>query len=157
MAGADWGLDKGWLHKIPREDCYSLGRMGRSYREGIRCAISRRRLSITKPATDFFHDYQTTILVIFSRKQIRPRPMPGKSSGRSEALVRLARTHFLTLLKAFGHLWHRLKEHGDRQAPGLGSDVDTIWDAVRKDAVEMCKLSSALTLVRLENQEKKFQ
>ncbi|KAL9073823.1 MAG: hypothetical protein Q9161_002655 [Pseudevernia consocians] len=40
---------------------------------------------------------------------------------------------------------------------GLGSDVDTIWDAVRKDADEMCKLSLALTLVRLENQEKKFQ
>ena len=30
---------------------------------------------------------------------------------------------------------------------GLGSDVDTIWDAVRKDAVEMCKSRSALTLV----------
>lgn len=40
---------------------------------------------------------------------------------------------------------------------GLGSDVDAIWDAVRKDAVEMCKLSWALTLVRLEKQEKKFQ
>lgn len=40
---------------------------------------------------------------------------------------------------------------------GLGSDVDTLWDAVGKDAVKMCKLSSALTMVRLEKKEKDFQ
>ena len=40
---------------------------------------------------------------------------------------------------------------------GLGSDVDAMWDAVGKDPFEMCKLSSALTMVRLEGQEKEFQ
>lgn len=40
---------------------------------------------------------------------------------------------------------------------GLGGDVDAMWDAVGKDAVEMCKLSSALTKVRLEKKEKEFQ
>lgn len=40
---------------------------------------------------------------------------------------------------------------------GLGSDVDALWDAVGKDAVKMCELSSALTMVRLEKKEKEFQ
>ena len=40
---------------------------------------------------------------------------------------------------------------------GLGSDVDALWDAVGKDPVEMCRLTSALTMVRLEKQEKKFR
>ena len=40
---------------------------------------------------------------------------------------------------------------------GLGSDVGALWDAVGKDAAEMCKLSSALTMVRLEKREKEFQ
>lgn len=40
---------------------------------------------------------------------------------------------------------------------GIGSDVDALWDAVGKDPVEMCKLSSALTMVRLEKKEKEFQ
>lgn len=40
---------------------------------------------------------------------------------------------------------------------GLGGDVEAMWDAVGKDAVEMCKLSSALTKVRLEKKEKEFQ
>ena len=40
---------------------------------------------------------------------------------------------------------------------GLGKDVNALWDAVGKDAVKMCKLSSALTMVRLEKQEKRFQ
>ena len=40
---------------------------------------------------------------------------------------------------------------------GLGSNVDAIWDAVGRDPFEMCKLSSALTMVRLEKQEKEFQ
>ena len=40
---------------------------------------------------------------------------------------------------------------------GFGSDVDALWDAVGKDPVEMCKLSSALTMVRLEKKEKEFQ
>ena len=40
---------------------------------------------------------------------------------------------------------------------GLGSDVGALWDAVGKDAIEMCRLSSALTMVRLEKKEKAFQ
>ena len=40
---------------------------------------------------------------------------------------------------------------------GLGDDVDALWDAVGRDAVKMCKLSSALTMVRLEKKEKEFQ
>ena len=40
---------------------------------------------------------------------------------------------------------------------GLGSDVDALWNAVGKDAVKMCELSSALTMVRLEKKEKEFQ
>lgn len=40
---------------------------------------------------------------------------------------------------------------------GLGSDVDSMWQDVGKDAVEMCKLSSALTTVRLEKKEKEFE
>ena len=39
---------------------------------------------------------------------------------------------------------------------GLGSDVAALWDAVGHDAVEMCKLSSALTMVRLEKKEKEL-
>lgn len=30
---------------------------------------------------------------------------------------------------------------------GIGSDVEGIWHAVGKDPVEMCKLSSALTMI----------
>ena len=40
---------------------------------------------------------------------------------------------------------------------GLGNDVDALWDAVGQDAVKMCKLSSALTMIRLEKREKEFQ
>lgn len=40
---------------------------------------------------------------------------------------------------------------------GLGSNVDALWDAVGKDPVEMCRLSSALTMVRLEKKVKEFQ
>ncbi|KAM0800715.1 hypothetical protein BDR22DRAFT_805850 [Usnea florida] len=40
---------------------------------------------------------------------------------------------------------------------GLGKDVNALWEAVGKDAVTMCELSSALTMVRLEKQEKRFQ
>ena len=40
---------------------------------------------------------------------------------------------------------------------GFGSDVNALWDAVGKDPVKMCKLSSALTMVRLEKKEKEFQ
>ena len=40
---------------------------------------------------------------------------------------------------------------------GLGGDVEALWSAVGKDAVEMCKLSSALTMVRLEKKEKEVQ
>ena len=40
---------------------------------------------------------------------------------------------------------------------GLGSDVDAMWEAVGKDPVEMCKLSSALTMIRLDKHEKEFE
>ena len=40
---------------------------------------------------------------------------------------------------------------------GLGSDVGKMWEAVGKDPMEMCKLSSALTMIRLEKKEKDFQ
>ena len=40
---------------------------------------------------------------------------------------------------------------------GLGSDVNALWDAVGKDSIKMCRLSSALTMVRLEKKEKEFQ
>ena len=39
---------------------------------------------------------------------------------------------------------------------GLGSDVTSLWQLVGKDPVEMCKLASALTTVRLEKKEKEF-
>ena len=37
---------------------------------------------------------------------------------------------------------------------GLGSDVNGMWEAVGKDPIEMCKLSSALTMIRLDKREK---
>lgn len=40
---------------------------------------------------------------------------------------------------------------------GLGSDVDQMWEAVGRDAVQMCKLASALTAIRLGKKEKEFQ
>lgn len=39
---------------------------------------------------------------------------------------------------------------------GFSSDVGTMWHAVDKDPVEMCKLSSALTTVRLDKKESDF-
>jgi hypothetical protein len=43
------------------------------------------------------------------------------------------------------------------QTCGLGSDLGAMWEAVGKDPIEMCKLSSALTMIRLEKKEKDFQ
>ena len=40
---------------------------------------------------------------------------------------------------------------------GLGKDANAIWEAVGKDPKEMCKLASALTTLRLEKKEHKFQ
>ncbi len=40
---------------------------------------------------------------------------------------------------------------------GLGRDVNAIWEAVGKDPEEMCKLASALTMLRLEKKEHEFQ
>lgn len=40
---------------------------------------------------------------------------------------------------------------------GLGNDVKSLWDAVGHDAVEMCKLSSALTMIRLDKKEGDFK
>lgn len=40
---------------------------------------------------------------------------------------------------------------------GLGSDVNVMWEAVGKDPIEMCKLSSALTMIRLDKKVKDFQ
>lgn len=39
---------------------------------------------------------------------------------------------------------------------GLGDNIESMWEAVGKDPVEMCKLSSALTMVRLDKVEKDF-
>ncbi|KAI9846860.1 MAG: hypothetical protein M1837_003472 [Sclerophora amabilis] len=40
---------------------------------------------------------------------------------------------------------------------GLGRDVEKLWLDVGKDPVEMSRLSSALTMVRLDKKEKEFQ
>lgn len=40
---------------------------------------------------------------------------------------------------------------------GLGSNVDAMWEAVGKDPVEMCKLSSALTTIRLDKKLTEFE
>ena len=40
---------------------------------------------------------------------------------------------------------------------GFGNDVNSIWRNLGQDPIEMCKLSSALTTVRLEKKEKEFQ
>ena len=39
---------------------------------------------------------------------------------------------------------------------GLGNDVEQLWENVKKDANEMCKLAAALTTIRLEKKEKEF-
>ncbi|MCJ1273476.1 hypothetical protein MMC21_001267 [Puttea exsequens] len=43
------------------------------------------------------------------------------------------------------------------KAVGLGSDVGAMWEAVGKDPVEMCKLASALTMIRLGKVEGDFK
>lgn len=43
------------------------------------------------------------------------------------------------------------------QTCGLGSESGALWEAVGKNPVEMCKLSSALTMIRLDKQEMEFQ
>lgn len=40
---------------------------------------------------------------------------------------------------------------------GLGNNVKSMWDAVGHDPVEMCKLSSALTMTRLDKKEGDFK
>ncbi|KAI0002648.1 hypothetical protein F4779DRAFT_603373 [Xylariaceae sp. FL0662B] len=40
---------------------------------------------------------------------------------------------------------------------GIGSDVEKLWKEVGEDPVEMCKLASALTTVRLEKKEAEFK
>lgn len=40
---------------------------------------------------------------------------------------------------------------------GIGSDVGRLWEEVGKDATQMCRLSSALTTIRLEKKEQEFQ
>ena len=42
------------------------------------------------------------------------------------------------------------------KAIGLSDDVRQLWEEVGKDPVEMCRLSTALTTVRLEKKEKEF-
>ena len=46
---------------------------------------------------------------------------------------------------------------GTAENCGLGSNVDDMWEAVGKDPIEMCKLSSALTMIRLDKKEKDFE
>lgn len=40
---------------------------------------------------------------------------------------------------------------------GLGNSVNKIWQDLGEDPVAMCKLSSALTTIRLEKKEKEFE
>ena len=40
---------------------------------------------------------------------------------------------------------------------GIGGDVDCLWQAIGRDPMVMCKLSSALTTIRLEKKESEFQ
>lgn len=40
---------------------------------------------------------------------------------------------------------------------GLGRDLNSLWKVVGKDPVEMCKLASALTTVRLDKKENEFE
>lgn len=40
---------------------------------------------------------------------------------------------------------------------GIGGDVDRLWEEIGKDATQMCRLSSALTRIRLEKKEHEFQ
>lgn len=40
---------------------------------------------------------------------------------------------------------------------GLGRDLNSLWKVVGKDPVEMCKLASALTTMRLDKKENEFE
>ncbi|KAL2055247.1 hypothetical protein ABVK25_004585 [Lepraria finkii] len=40
---------------------------------------------------------------------------------------------------------------------GLGRDLNSLWKVVGKEPVEMCKLASALTTVRLDKKENEFE
>jgi len=42
------------------------------------------------------------------------------------------------------------------QTIGVGNDVAEFWEDVGKDPVQMCRLSTALTTVRLEKREGEF-
>jgi len=42
-------------------------------------------------------------------------------------------------------------------AIGIGSDVQVLWKEVGQDPMQMCKLASALTYVRLEKKEAEFK
>lgn len=59
-------------------------------------------------------------------------------------------------------VWHELAPFVDPRsqktaaAIGLPTDVEELFDAVARDPVEMCKLASALTVVRLEKKEREF-
>lgn len=40
---------------------------------------------------------------------------------------------------------------------GIGSNIDRLWEELGRDATQMCKLSSALTTIRLSKLENEFQ
>lgn len=40
---------------------------------------------------------------------------------------------------------------------GIGSNLGRLWEEVGQDATQMCRLSSALTTIRLEKKEQEFQ
>lgn len=59
-------------------------------------------------------------------------------------------------------VWHELAPFLDPRSDktvgslGLPTDVGELYEAVRREPVQMCKLASALTTVRLEKKEKEF-
>lgn len=59
-------------------------------------------------------------------------------------------------------VWHELAPFLDPRSDktagtiGLPTEIDELYEVVGRDPVEMCKLASALTTVRLEKQEREF-
>ena len=104
MGGTDGGLDKRWLHEIPREDCDRFRGVGRLYSGKIRYAIPERGLH--KGCSLHHLRVQTMISTISSRKQSRPPPKSGDYFKKSMALANLARIYSSMLPKASGHPWH---------------------------------------------------
>lgn len=60
------------------------------------------------------------------------------------------------------HIWSSLAPFVDARSLetakqiGIGNDAETLWEQVGKDAIDMCRLCSALTKIRLEKRQKEF-